>query len=271
MNPQDPQTRAVEESLRDFYDSKGWKSDGAQSLDASLWEDARSCAQEYISACRLRLCEYLPKKGDLLLDAASGPVQYPEYLAYSRGFAKRVCVDLSAEALRQAEAKLGTRGEYVCCSILDLPFPSNYADASISLHTIYHIEAGAQEAAVRQLLRVTKPGQPLLVVYANPDRISSRLAKGARWLKGIFSGSTAPAQGEIYYHAHSLAWWNRFSDVAEVRIVTWRTLTAKVSKLLIPDHPVGAFLLRGLFALERRFPHAMLPFAAYPLIVLRKK
>jgi ubiquinone/menaquinone biosynthesis C-methylase UbiE len=257
----------VEESLRAFYDSKGWKSDGAHSLDASLWEDTRPCAQEYISACRLRICEYLPPNGEVLLDAASGPVQYPEYLAYSRNFTKRVCVDLSAEALQQAKAKLGARGEYLHCSILDLPLPSAFADATISLHTIYHIEAGAQEAAVRQLLRVTKPGQPLLVVYANPDRLSSRLARLARWLRG----TPALPQGEIYYHAHPLAWWRRFSDEAVVDTVTWRTLTAKVSRFLVPDNSFGVILLRGLLALERRFPRALLPFAAYPLIILRKR
>jgi len=268
---EDAATRTVEESLRDFYDSRGWKSEHGVSRDAALWEDTRDCARSYVSACRWRICDYLPKEGAVFIDAASGPIQYPEYLEYSRGFTKRVCVDLSEEALKQAEAKLGDRGEYVKCSILDLPFPDAYADASVSLHTIYHIEASAQEAAVRQLLRVTKRGQPLLVVYANPDRLSSRLARAARAIRRYFPGGRGVAAGEVYYHAHPLSWWKRFSDVADVNIVTWRTLTAKVSRLLVPDNAFGAFLLRVLFSVESAFPHAMLPFAAYPMIVLRKK
>jgi ubiquinone/menaquinone biosynthesis C-methylase UbiE len=262
--------RGVEESLRAFYDQEGWKNDGEKSRDAALWEDTRACARDYVSGCRLRLLDHMPRHGGVLLDAASGPLQYPEYLRFSEGYGKRVCVDLSAEALRQAEAKLGPRGEYVKCSILDLPFRNDFADATLSLHTIYHIERGAQEAAVRQLLRVTKPGQPLLVVYANPDRLSSRLARFARSLKGLFKGKAEEGKGEVYYHAHPLAWWMRFSDEATVDIVTWRTLTAKVSRLLIPDNAVGAFLFRTLLWLEGVFPRAMLPLAAYPLIILRK-
>ena len=263
--------RGVEESLRAFYDQEGWKTDGEKSRDAALWEDTRACAREYVSSCRLRLLDHMPQRGGVLLDAASGPLQYPEYLRFSEGYGKRVCVDLSAEALRQAEAKLGARGEYVKCSILDLPFQNDFADATLSLHTIYHIESSAQETAVRQLLRVTKPGQPLLVVYANPDRLSSRLARVARGLIRLWKGGSGEPKGEVYYHAHPLHWWLRFSGEAEVDIVTWRTLTAKVSRLLIPDNSFGAFLFRALLRLERAFPRAMLPFAAYPLVILRKK
>jgi len=264
MKQQNPQTIAVEESLRDFYNSKGWKADGEHSKDASLWEDTRNCAQEYVSRCRLRVCRYLPSQGNFILDAASGPVQYKEYLAYSSGFSKRICVDISEEALKQAEAKLGNKGQYLQCSILDLPLPTDHVDAAVSIHTIYHIEASAQEKAVRQLLRVTKPGHPLLVIYANPDRWSSRLAR-------ILTFWLSRAPGEVYYHAHPLRWWRKFSDEAEVDIVTWRTLTAKVSRILIPDNKFGSLILRALYQMEDRFPRLLLPFAAYPLIVLKKK
>lgn len=270
MKQQNPHTIAVEESLREFYDSQGWKTDGEHSKDASLWEDTRKCARAYVSACRMRIRDYLPATGEVLLDAASGPVQYPEYLTYSAGFTKRVCVDLSTEALKQAESKLGNKGEYVRCSILDLLLPDNLADASISLHTIYHIEASAQEIAVRQLLRVTKPNHSLLVVYANPDRLSSRISRALALVRKRITGG-APSPGEVYYYAHPLSWWQRFSDSAEIELVTWRTLTAKLSRKLIPDNAFGTFLLRILFRCEELFPHAMLPFAAYPLVVLKKR
>ena len=272
LEPDNSAASAAEESVRDFYDSYGWSTDGEHSRDASLWEDTRDCAQSYISACRLRVCNYLPKEGEILVDAGSGPLQYPEYLAYSTGFSKRVCIDVSRRALILAEEKLGTRGEYIECSILELPLPTNYADASISMHTIYHIEASAQEAAVRQLLRVTKPRMPLLVVYANPNRLSSRIAHVVRRLTALATTERGRhATTEIYYHAHPLSWWSRFSDVAEIKIATWRTLTARMSRVAVPDNALGSASLRGLFWLEETFPRAMLPFAAYPLIVLRKR
>jgi ubiquinone/menaquinone biosynthesis C-methylase UbiE len=272
MNEEKSHARAVEDSLREFYDSKGWRKEGDISHDATLWEDTRRCAAEYVSRCRLRVTKFLPKSGDALLDAASGPIQYPEYLAFSRGFKKRVCVDLSVEALVQAQAKIGAHGEFVKCSILDLPFPANFFDSAISLHTIYHIEAQAQERAVRELLRVTKEGRAVLVVYANPDRLSSRAARVARSALRALKGTSGPSKpAEVYYHAHSLSWWDKFTDEADVRIVTWRTLTAKVSRLLIPDNVLGYWMLKALSSLEDSFPRAALPLAAYPMIVLTKK
>lgn len=264
----DNRTGTVEQSLRQFYDERGWKADGAVSVDAALWEDTRECAVHYVRGCRLRLLDFLPKSGSSLLDAASGPIQYPEYLQYSAGFGVRICVDISAEALKQAETKLGPRGKYLNCSILDLPLEANSVDAAVSLHTIYHIEADSQEKAVRELLRVVKPGAPLLVVYANPDRLSSRIARLARKILGR---NELGGHGEIYYHAHPVSWWRRFEGVAEMDIRTWRVLTAKVSRLVAPDNFLGRLFLGALFRLENIFPHASLPFAAYPLIVLRKR
>ena len=163
---------AIEDQVRDFYDSTGWQSGTAGSDavygDAQLWEDLRPCAAAYVSACRLKLLEFLPQSGTRILDAGSGPIQYPEYLEYSRGFAQRVCVDLSQRALDEAREKLGDRGDYVRASLLELPFPDDHFDAAVSLHTIYHIERDRQEAAVWELVRVLKPGARAVVVYANP-------------------------------------------------------------------------------------------------------
>ena len=164
------ETKPVETTVKDFYEKGGWESNSqGHTKDASLWEDLRPSSQAYVTACRRKLLKYLPASGDLFLDAASGPIQYPEYMEYSKEFKKRVCVDISQKALDQALLKLGSKGETHCASILDLPFPDNHFDAGVSLHTIYHIDQSNQEKAVRQLLRVMKPGAPLVIVYSNPD------------------------------------------------------------------------------------------------------
>ena len=41
------------------------------------------------------------KKGFHILDFASGPIQYPEYLDYSKNFKIRHCVDFSKLAIRE--------------------------------------------------------------------------------------------------------------------------------------------------------------------------
>lgn len=255
---------SIEEQVRAFYDETGWRTDAGGSeavhTGARLWEDLRPCAAGYVSACRRKVLDHLPASGDRLLDAGSGPIQYPEYLEYSRGFAKRVCVDISQRALDGAREQLGDRGDYVRASLLDLPFPDDYFDAAVSLHTIYHIDGELQETAVRELLRVLKPGAPAVVVYENPDWLAARLKRRARGPQG--------QDGPIYFFAHPLDWWKRFSDEAEVELVPWRSLNARVSRRLIPDNALGSWLFRLVLAFERAFPDFATWAGCYPMIVL---
>ncbi|MFL5958806.1 MAG: class I SAM-dependent methyltransferase [Gaiellaceae bacterium] len=254
----------VEDQIRDFYDERGWESGAAnETADARLWEDLRPCAAAYVSACRRKVLDFLPGGGERILDAGSGPIQYPEYLEYSNGFAKRVCVDLSQRALDQARAKLGDRGDYVRASLLELPFPDDHFDATVSLHTIYHIESEQQEKAVRELVRVLRPGATAVVVYANPNRLAARLMRLARRTR-------SPEAAPIYFFAHPLSWWQRFSDGAAVEIVPWRSLNANESRKLIPDNRLGAAAFRALLAFERAFPRLATSWGCYPMIVLTK-
>jgi SAM-dependent methyltransferase len=256
---------AIEDQVRDFYEKGGWEPDATgQTADAQLWEDLRPCAAAYVSACRRKVQAFLPREGERLLDVGSGPIQYPEYLEYSSGFAKRVCVDLSQRALDEARAKLGDRGEYVRASLLDLPFPADHFDAAVSLHTVYHIDRDRQEEAVRELLRVLRTGSTAVVVYANPNRLMGRLKRLARRSPSI---EAAP----IYFFAHPLSWWERFADQADVRIVPWRLLNANESRRLIPGNAVGAAMFRALLAFERAFPSWATSFGCYPMIVLTKR
>ncbi len=256
----------IEDQVSDFYEKTGWQDDSGEYADAQLWEDLRPAAAAYVSACRRKVLDFLPASGERILDAGSGPIQYPEYVEYSAGFAKRVCVDLSQRALDEARDKLGDRGEYVRASLLDLPFPDGHFDAAVSLHTIYHVDRERQEDAVRELLRVLKPGARAVVVYANPDRLAARLMRLAR--RGR-RGS--PDAGPIYFFAHPLSWWRRFSDEAAVEIVPWRSLNANESRRLIPDNALGARMFRALLAFENAFPRAATWSGCYPMVVLTKR
>jgi len=67
------------------------------------------CFKEYIHKCHLRVNRYLNNQGRYLLDAGSGPIQYPEYLTYSEGYEVRICVDISFLALQEAQTNLAIR------------------------------------------------------------------------------------------------------------------------------------------------------------------
>ena len=287
MSDDDRKNRA-EARVSEFYDRVGWTARDGVTEDARRWEDLRDCARDYVRQCRLRILRHVPASGERMLDMASGPIQYPEYLAYSRGFRKRYCVDLSKDALREAELKIGSHGVFINQSFFDVRFATNMFDCTISMHTIYHIDRDLQEDAVRKLIRVTKPGQPVIIVYSNPlalvARVKSVLRKARRRVRNrgaakagaaTRAGAQPRAPGDArepgpYFHAHPLDWWERFGDDTAISILPWRSFTAKEQRALFPDNVVGRWLLRLLFALEDRFPRFFVRYFRYPLIVLRK-
>lgn len=257
----------AETKVKGFYEGAGWESDSKGiTLDSQLWEDLRPAAAAYVSACRAKLLKYLPTKGEFILDAASGPVQYPEYLEYSKNFKKRYCVDISSKALEKAKEKLGDWGEYHCASLLDLPFRNDHFDAVLSLHTIYHIDKDQQEQAVRQLLRVAKPGVPIVIVYSNPNRLLA-VAKRLVTLKK----SEEKKESALYFFAQPLDWWTRFEDVAKVSTYPWRTMTASDSHRLIPNNALGKILFKAILKFEETLPTIATRLGAYPIIVLQKR
>src|SRR5262249_11462139 len=126
----------------------------------------RPVASDYVHKCRLRINEFIPPGGKYLLDAASGPVQFPEYITYSSHFEYRICVDLSFAALRQAKKKLGEKAVCILADITNLPLKTNAVDAAISLHTIYHVPMDEQRTAFEEIHRVLTPGSSAVVVYS---------------------------------------------------------------------------------------------------------
>lgn len=67
----------AEEKVSKFYNTVGWESKGGITEDSKIWEDLRECAKDYVSNCRLRVMQYIPERGDLLLDM--GVRAYPIY------------------------------------------------------------------------------------------------------------------------------------------------------------------------------------------------
>ena len=77
-----------------FYTTNGWDKVNGNTTCAILFEDLRSVAAEYVSKCRLRPLKYIPTSGDNIIDMASGPIQYREYLDYSYGFKKDIALTI---------------------------------------------------------------------------------------------------------------------------------------------------------------------------------
>ncbi len=270
----------AEQSVRDVYDGPGWDEVDGTTNDALMWEDLRPVARNYLRACRRKILKHIDASGSSILDAASGPVQYPEYLEYSRGYEKRVCVDISTKALMGAKQKLGNHGLYVQGSIVHLPFAVGVFDACVCLHGIYHIEKGEQEAAVRELLQTVRGNGRVVIVYENPDSLFNRVRRSG-WLKalkrsrknkGVNNKSAADYDAwRMYYYVHPLQWWSRFADMAEVRVSTYRMLPVDAQRKLIPAGGIGRILFRLLWLFELLLSSILVGPAQYILIVMKKR
>jgi hypothetical protein len=75
----------------------------------------------------------------------------------------------------------------------------------------------------------------------------------------------------VYFYAHPLVWWNRFTDIADIKILPWRSLGSGHQKRLIPDNWLGKKLLSVLFTLEDTFPLFFARRCFFPMIILTKK
>ncbi len=271
----------AEQIVSQYYNTVGWEKEGEITEDAKRWEDLREHARKYVSKCRMRVLRHIPHQGENLLDMASGPIQYEEYLEYSKNFRKRYCIDLSAKALDAAQTKIGNHGVFLQGSFFDIALEENFFDCALSLHTIYHIDKDRQEDAVRKLVKVTKPGKPVIIVYGNPKTIVSLLVAPVRACK-IFvtkainkvlqkNKACKKQERDLYFYPHPIDWWERFEDIAHVRILPWRSFGANIQKQVIPNSRFGGALFDLLFCLEERFPAFFVKYFEYPMIILTKK
>jgi len=193
---------------------------------------------------------------------------------------------LSSGALEKAKNKIGDHGVFLHGSFFDIPLEENFFDCTVSLHTIYHIDKDKQEEAVRKLIKVTKPGSPVIIVYSNPHTIISSirssfpiraLKKAKRLLKRaenetrIENRSDIEQEVSLYFYPHPIEWWDRFSDIAYVQILPWRSFTSDTQKRIIPNNKMGGIMFNLLFFLEERLPVFFVKHFQYPMIILTKR
>jgi hypothetical protein len=271
-------------AVRDFYDSTGWqKADSDRYVDAERFEDLRPLAADYVRKCHLRVNRYLTPPGHYLLDVASGPIQYDEYLSYSDGYECRICADVSLRALIDARARLGERGAYLLCDITNLPIADEMVDGVVSLHTIYHVPADEQGRAFGEVHRVLRRGSTAVVVYSWGEhwllrRLASLPIRLAKSMRRIASRdrerSGAPVDvgtGSLYYHPHDRRWLAReVLSLYPSEVVCWRSINVSVMKTFLHERFFGRHILSVLYWFEDRLPHLFGIVGAFPMIVLRK-
>ncbi len=280
----------IKRQVREFYDQVGWQQVSEGFYQNAIYEDLRPVTQEYIHKCHVRVHRYLSPSGHLLLDAGSGPIQYPEYLEYSAGYHYRVCADLSFVALQEARLRIGAHGLFVVCDIANLPFKSGAFDGMVSLHTIHHLPPTEHKRAYQELHRTLAPSRqgvivngwdsPPLVRFLNTwvslvEKLSAlfrrRNSAGNPAQPSAKPEAQANARG-TYIQKYEAAWLiNEIGNQLPIEIWCWRSLSVRILRTLIQPHMGGKWLLKIVYSLEELFPHFMGKNGQYPLIVLRKE
>lgn len=271
----------TKQQVREFYDQIGWSQIGDGLYQNARYEDLRPVSREYIHNCHMRVKRHLAPRGDILLDAGSGPVQWPEYLTYSEGYKYRLCADISITALKEARARLGEKGLFVVADIANLPFKPDAFDGIVSMHAIHHLPLSEHKRAYLELTRVLKAGKsgvvvngwhnPLLMRLAEPFIALGRLFTGRSAKKKKKDWSAAEEQAGTFVEKMTPRWLkNELNGVVRFEIYPWRSLSPRFMRWFVRPQLGGKVFLRLVFWLEETFPRFFGENGQYPLIVIRK-
>lgn len=267
--------------VKEFYDNKGWHvTEKGDYADADIFEDLRPIASDYIKKCHNRVSRYLKTSGNYLLDAASGALQFKDYLQYSANYKYRVCVDLSFQGLLECKRKLGDRAICLLCDITNLPIREGTMDSFVSLNTIYHIPKDEQVKAITELWRVLGPQGKGVIVYdwykhspwmnlsLLPFRAVEFIRNQARKIISKISGKQT--RDMLYFHSHP---YEYFRDHVPVpfKVAVWRSLSVPFMKVYIHSWLFGGRILQWIYDREERFPEKHGLNGEYPIFAFEKK
>ena len=264
-----------ESATGEFYEKEGWKRD-ADGLfgDTRAFVDTREVPFAFTRKCIRRLNSHFRRGGRYLLDAGSGPIAHDEYLSFGDQFERRVCVDLSAEALKVANSKLGARGVYLQADLTSLPIQTGSIDAVTCNHVIYQIPEDQQAAVFKELWRVLKPGGIAVIIYWWHDTpLQWRLERLARILARRDSSNEkakSPAASTLNHSPRSLQWFETQDWPFRYEIESFRVISNSFMRSYVSNDWAGKLFLEGVYALQQIAPSYCGRNGQMPVIIVRK-
>lgn len=277
------------QEVKDFYDSIGWQMTEEGVYQNAHYEDLRPVSRNYIHKCHLRINRHLTHTGKYLLDAGSGPIQYPEYLTYSQGYSYRVCLDLSHVALVDARKRIGDHGLFVVADVSNLPFGEEVFDGVVSLHTFHHLPKEGRKNAYKETFRVLKKGvsavvvngwnySPLMIRATGLIKLGERLFHREIKLNSETTDESIkkqPAQekpaGTFVEKFDAVTFKKEILPQYNARIYVWRSVSVRFLRAVIHKGWGGKVKLGILYFFEELFPRTLGEKGQYALIVIKKK
>ena len=269
----------TKQQVREFYDQIGWSQVGEGVYQNARYEDLRPVSREYIHKTRLRTMNGLIPRGKFLLDAGSGPVQYDEYKVFSQGYEKRVCLDISIQALREARTRIGDHGLFVVGDLANLPFKKDAFDGTVSMHAIHHLPLEEHPRAYAEIHRTLAPGRTAAIVNGWHEPLLSRMAEPLIGVMRKLAGRSAKKKKEwlneddpagTFVRKLTPEWLKReIGSKMTIEIKPWRSMSTRLLRWFVRPFG-GKFFLRFVFWLEGVFPKFFAENGQYPLVVIKK-
>jgi ubiquinone/menaquinone biosynthesis C-methylase UbiE len=286
----------IKREVQEFYDQYGWQQIGDGLYQNVRYEDTRPVSQEYVRRCRERVKEHIPRSGKFILDAGSGPIQYSEYEQYSQGFKRRVCLDISIQALKEARDRIGDHGLFVVGDMANLPFQNDVFKAVISMHVLYHLPLEEQPLAFTEILRTLEEGGKAVVVYSwgenssfmrmaeLPMSVAKRVLRVYSRLRAhsgeaIEIGDKTLGEQErkllskpgLETYKHDDDWLReQVGDLPGFDLRVWRSVSSAFLRMLIHRQFLGRYWLKIIFWLEECFPHFFGRVGQHPMVLFEK-
>jgi ubiquinone/menaquinone biosynthesis C-methylase UbiE len=132
------------------------------------------------------------------------------------------------ETARSLSAAEGLDVDFVVGDARALPYPDDHFDATVfGCNGIGHLHLADQEAAVREMQRVTRPGGHVIISFRNPyslTKLAGGLARNtARSLSQAARRKPGPSRDEWIEHGiyvHRPSRWRMERTVREARLET---------------------------------------------------
>ena len=266
--------------VKNFYDQRGWHANEAGDYeDAVIFEDLRDVSKEYLKKCHDRVARFLNPSGKYLLDAASGALQFKDYLQYSANYDYRICVDLSFQALSEVKRKLGSKALCVLCDMTNMPFKDGVMDGFVSLNTVYHIPKEEQATAIKELYRVLAPKGKGVVVYdwyKHSPWMNFWLLpfRGFVYIRNKTAGAVRKMSGAqdanrmLYFYAHTYEYFKQHLPPFQLKV--WRSISVPFMRYYIHPWLFGRQVLDWLYKKEEKAPEVCGLKGEYPMFVFEK-
>lgn len=268
------------QQVKKFYDEKGWhENEAGDYTDAVIYEDLREVSKDYIKKCHDRVNRFLNPSGKYMLDAASGALQYTDYLQYSDKYMFRVCLDFSFQALTEAKKKLGDKGLCILGDMTNMPFKDGVMDGFVSLNTVYHIPKDEQVTAIKELYRVMAVNGKGVVVYdwfkhSAWMNIWMLPFRGFVFLKNRLldtvgkTFNTPGAERRLYFYTHKPSYFREHLPPYQLKV--WRTLSVHFMRYYIHPWLFGRQILNWVYKKEEKDPELCGLKGEYPMLVFEK-